>query len=175
MYLILNVGSTGTGKSTLIKEVIRTKRRVFVFDYQNEFIDLPIFLGKPIDKMRYVGELTDFMGIVEKLHGGGYYVVIEEASGLFESRIKSDYTKMLLSKRHTKTNYILNFHSLQDVPPKIWRYSDLLYMRKTNDMVKDVKKKFPQLLNVWGSVYNDKNVYSFEVVKLSNLTKNKNL
>lgn len=175
MYLILNVGSTGTGKSTQVFEAMRTASRVLVYDYQGEYTDLPVYQGKVLARMRFVGDMPDFLELVQRIKGKNFLVVVEEASGCFESRIKTDATKLFLSKRHHKTNYILNFHSMQDVPPKIWRYSDLLYLRKTNDMTKDIKKKFPSLVNTWVSVVNDPDRYKCEVLKLSNLTRDKNI
>ncbi len=175
MYLILNVGSTGTGKSTMIFETMKTANRVLVYDYQKEYTDLPVYKDQILPQMRFTGSMPDFLELVKKVRGKGFVVVIEEATGVFESRINIDSTRLLLSKRHDKTSYILNFHSMQDVPPKIWRYTDLLYLRKTNDMSKDIRKKYPTLFNSWVAVSNDSNRYACKVLKISNLTRDKNI
>ena len=64
---------------------------------------------------------------------------------------------------------------MQDIPPKIWRYSDLLYLRKTNDMTKDIKKKFPSLIQSWVEVVNHPDRYECKTIKLSNLTRDKDI
>lgn len=171
----------------MIFETMKTAKRILVYDYQNEYGEgnsnmqamglepLPKYEGKILARMRFVGDMSDFLDLVQRVRGKGFVVVIEEAMGVFKSNINMDTTRLFLSKRHDKTSYILNFHSMQHVPPMVWIYTDLLYLRKTNDMSKDIKKKYSNLFKSWVAIHNDSNRYACKVLKISNLTRDKNI
>jgi hypothetical protein len=170
-YIIFNVGATGTGKSEIIRNLIKEGRKIFVYDLQNEY-ELPEFR---CNQYRFSGKtksIDDFMCEVVKLEGTGYTIVIEEATGVFSSSRSKEWERLILSKRHDKLTYILNFHTLHKIPPFLFTYADLLILRKTGDFIHDIKKKFPQFLEIVQELEISKNLFDYRIIKLSNLVKN---
>lgn len=172
MYLIANVGGTGTGKSTLIKTLLKQGRRIFIFDVQNEYTKIPFFDPKNLrNQMRYYGDFSTYLDICELLPKG-FFCVIEEATGVFDSKIGLRFTNMILSKRHTGKTWVVNFHLMQYIPPKLVGFIDVLVLRKTGDIEKNIKSKFPQYLEEWKKILKDKDRYVKKVYFCSNLTMN---
>ena len=172
MYLILNIGSTGTGKSTLVnEEFIGKGRKVFIFDQQNEYPQLAWYDKKNIQpQMRFFGAISEFYSAWKTLPKG-YTIVVEEATGIYSGRASQEVITFILSKRHIKMNFVCNFHFLHAVPKNMASFADIIFLRKTNDFEMDVKKKFPQFLNDWKEVNADPNKYAFKELRVSNLTK----
>jgi predicted kinase len=112
-------GSSQTGKSTYIKELIKDKSNVFIFDVQNEYkngcknTDIDVFLNKAV-------KLTN------------YIIVFEEATLFFTTKTRSNHLyNLLISKKH-KNNYILLiFHSFADLPKYIRNYAQYITIFKT--------------------------------------------
>lgn len=170
MYLIINAGSTGTGKSTLIKRMLAQSSKFLIFDVQNEYDGIPIYNGKILPKMRFCkNDIIKFIDLVKRLDKG-YNVFIEEATGFIKGRSSLDFIKLVLSKRHLKINFILNFHSLHRVPLDLVEFTDIIYLRKTGDLEKNVKEKFPDILETWKKVKKSPNKYEVRALYLSNLT-----
>ncbi len=171
MFLICNVGSTGTGKSTLINDDFIDKgRKILVYDFQNEYKDLPYYNGKNLTgQMRYHGSLVMFQRLIKTLPKG-YTVVIEEATGVFSGKAGQSFIEMILSKRHHARIYICNFHSLHRIPKNLVEFCDLLVLRKTGDFGSDVKSKFPHLYDEWLQIKKSSNKYEKRTYTLSNLT-----
>lgn len=177
-YLVLNVGNTGTGKSTMIKKIIDTGARVCVYDFQGEYEDLPTFkealINKNFKQFRFIGADTSIESFMEFVHKHlvfkGYNIIIEEATGVFNSSRSDEFTRLILSKRHHLTSYILNFHALQRVTPSIYEYCDILYLRKTGDFEKNIKNKFPNIFEDWNEIKKSQNKYMYKVLYLSTLT-----
>lgn len=172
MYLIINVGSTGTGKSTLVnKEFVDKGRKVFIFDQQNEYSQLAWYDKAAIkDQMRFFGSMEDFYAAWKTL-SKGYTIVVEEATGIYSGRVSKEVITFILSKRHIKMNFVCNFHFMHSVPKNLMSFADLLYIRKTGDFEMDVKKKFPQYLETWREINASSDPYEHRMIKVSNLTK----
>lgn len=171
MITILNTGQTGTGKSTIFREnVIEKRKNCFVWDVQNEY-KLPFYSNKIEPQFKYYGDFDFFLDIVECLPvRGNYNIMVEEATGLFKGHIGKRFTNIILSKRHTGTNWWLNFHGLQSVPPDIKLFTDLLFLRKTNDIDKNVKEKWGlEIYEKWTKLKKSSDNYACELINMSNL------
>lgn len=150
MICTVQMGTTGSGKTEKSKELIRRSRRAVVYDYQEngDFDDLPIFdFENRLDKCRILASqysYKDFRDIVENYFFDlGYLVVCEEASGMFETNNKDNQVNdFLLSKRHRKVNFLLNFHNPRQVPPFIMDYCDIVIVRNTTGGKKHLTGKF---------------------------------
>lgn len=177
-YLICNLGSTGTGKSKLIDDMINKGVKVLVFDFQNEYT-IPTLSechkSKNYNQIRFPAidhTIEEFMDFVKaKGINKGYTVVIEEATGVFSSHRSKEFEVVILSKRHYLTHFILNFHSLHKVPPFIVDYTDAFVLRKTMDFEKNVKSKFPKIYDDWEKIQLSENIYEKKVIYWSSLTK----
>lgn len=172
MYLVANVGGTGSGKSTLLKKMMsqRSIGKIFIFDVQNEYEDIPPYKGEILPKMRFIGmNIEGFIDVVKKLPKG-YWIFIEEATGFFRGRSSKDFINIILSKRHIKQNFVLNFHTLHRIPIDIVEFTDIIYLRKTLDIEDNIKKKFPNILETWKSIKRSPDPYEMRALYMSNLT-----
>jgi ABC-type sugar transport system ATPase subunit len=156
MLLYLIIGETGSGKSTLAKHVWNKSTNAVVYDFQNEYE------GRVYSKNDLRGKFKilptthepDLIFDLDKiLHG--YTFILEECTGLFATgKVPERYVKRILSKRHTKNNWVLIFHSIQDVPPRFFRFCDVVILFRTGDFEKDVRNKVPQYVEHYTHLQN---------------------
>ena len=140
MYLILFIGHTGQGKSTLAQKLVKEKK-IYVFDVNNEYKHLPIDTGAIYPKMRNIDlDLKKFITNCEKLKNTN--ILIEDATGFLRGRQSAEFSRLLVKKRHQQNNYIILFHSINRVPPEVMEMSNFIYLFKTNDNFDIVDKKF---------------------------------
>jgi adenylate kinase family enzyme len=148
MYLYLIIGETGSGKSSLAKHIWKKSNSAVVYDFQNEYE------GRVYNRNDLRGKFKvlptthepDLIFDLDKVVSG-YTFILEECTGLFATgKVPEAYVKRILSKRHTKNNWILIFHSIQDVPPRFFRFADVVILFRTGDFEKDVRNKVPQYL-----------------------------
>ena len=147
MVCSIVIGATGTGKSDFIKDNFCKDERLMVYDYQShDYKELDIYDAK-LDQKRFRirgrdMDIETFFDVYnERIKYRGFTAIVEEATGLFSSSKDKEFTKLLLSKRHVKTNWVLCFHSVQDVPRSVLRFADWIILKKTMDIDSDVKLK----------------------------------
>jgi hypothetical protein len=153
MYLILIIGGTGQGKSPFIKSYCDGKN-VFVFDVQNEYGSKTKYKNeKPYNlstsdsnRQRFI--IADELAFIKKCQSKTKTIcVFEESTMFFQGAINKEMRKLIFSKAHSGNVYILVFHSINSVPPRIMEATDYVVLFKTADENKTVEKKFPRLLN----------------------------
>lgn len=134
MYCTLVIAHTGQGKSTFVKNAIKGKPN-YVFDVNNEYID---FNPAPhLEKNQFIDECMNFTDT---------FCVFEEATGFFRGSLSSNIDRMLVQKRHSRNRYFFLFHSIESVPPQIYRLSNYVVLFKTLDNAKNVERKYSRLL-----------------------------
>jgi len=148
--LICIVGSTGEGKSEVAKAMIAKTDNACVWDVQDEY-GLPMDIRGNLKKFSLNPRKHSIDDFIELTHVcEGYTFVCEEMTGYFDNgKIPREFTQEIVAKRHSRNKFILIFHSLQDIPPKIWRFTDTLILFKTEDLEKDVRIKYPNLVGDW--------------------------
>lgn len=148
--LICIVGCTGEGKSEVSKAMIAKTEHACVWDVQAEY-ELPMDIRGNLKKFSLDPRKHSIDDFIELTHVcEGYTFVCEEMTGYFDNgKIPREFTQEIVAKRHSRNKFILIFHSLQDIPPKIWRFTDILIMFKTEDLEKDVRIKYPKLVSDW--------------------------
>jgi hypothetical protein len=151
MKTIVLIGHTGTGKSEIVKNLIRGN--CFVNDIQNEYgsrtkypnqtpVNLTTDVTKP--RSRYVfGNPKMFIKIALKKRNT--VVVFEDATGFLEGRLSDDLRTLITNKMFTKNTYVFVFHSILSVPPKVIQMSDIVILFHTNDEYEHVKRKYGSL------------------------------
>lgn len=125
----LVVGMTDTGKSTYIKNLLKTvpnKKSLLIYDINNEYSEF--IEGKRILDFK---EFALLASVVKNS-----IIVFEEATIFLDGRFKTDLLvqKVLTLKKHRKNYIFLVFHSLADVPGYVYRLSNYLTLFKTNDL-----------------------------------------
>lgn len=188
-------GRTRTGKTSEAMKRIADEKKVFCYDFQNHYENLTYFNeGNKVTQegLTLVRTMSDFDEQVNKNRNGrlrvspvdfdinkylaiskvmrGYTMLIEEATGLFPNgRISQDMIEQVLSKRHTGNSFIFIFHSMHRVPPQMYEFIDSLYLFKTNDLEKNMKSKFPTMIEngTFRRIQNEKNPFYFEKLEVN--------
>jgi hypothetical protein len=169
MILICIAGATGTGKSTMAKKIVNTSKHVFIYDRQNEYDGIPYYSGQVLPRMRFFGDFAEFTEIAKNVKG--YTIVTEEATGIFSGRASRQFIDIVLSKRHTNNTFILIFHSIHRIPMNIYEFTDVFIMHKTNDIIDNVRKRYPNIYKSFIEVNNVNNKdYNYKkIIKLTGL------
>ena len=161
MVSILLIGMTGEGKSTFVRDYIKS-RNVCLFDVQNEYTDLSTDEKSP----RYRDCSCDVDHFVEMCSVRQNSVcVFEEATGFFSGKVAIEVNRLMISKRHSRNCYIFVFHSIGDVPPGIIRKMDYVVLYRTSDEPGHVRAKYERLYGSYLSLAN-KPKFSNEIIKL---------
>lgn len=150
---IINVGGTGTGKSTETRKLIELfdPEYLYVYDVNNEYNDL---YKKP-----FCG-VNEFLVLLENVTDA--LIVFEEATMFFSNKSSSEkLLGMLVQKRHKRNNFIFNFHSLRSIPRYIFDFVDFINIKKTNDTYKIAREKIDDevFLHLFESVNESNNPY----------------
>lgn len=172
MLLNLYVGETGSGKSTMAKRAIQKESHVIVYDVQNEY-GLPYFKKDNQLRGKFALSPIDFkfpQFVKFVTHAKGYHFVIEEATGIFYSKVGQEFIDAVLGKRHTGNTFHIIFHSLNRIPIRIYEFADRIYLFKTNDLEKNVKSKYPDMLEDFHKLQKAPK-YACKIFNQSNLVK----
>lgn len=153
---IIIAGGTGSGKTTLVKKYIATsKRKKLIYDVNNEY-------GYPYVKM------DDFLRSAIKAENS--LIVFEEATIFFRtSGVDNELREMLVRKRHTNNVFLFNFHSLSQVPLEILMFCDYFIIKKTNDQISQMERKYRGNLPIFKAfqeVHNSPNRFATKRLKL---------
>lgn len=139
MNLILIIGHTGQGKSTLVKKMIAGKRQ-YIFDVNNEY-SLPPDTGNILPQMRDTTlNVNRFLSVSKKIRNTN--IVFEDATGFFRGKQSKELMQQIVAKRHTGNNFIILFHSINRVPPELMEMANFVFLFKTIDNIDIVDKKF---------------------------------
>jgi len=153
MFVITIIGGAKQGKTPFIKNYIKDSQ-CLIFDVQNEYgmktkypNQVPYGLDtnnlKP--KSRVIDlDVEKFMDLCNTKRNT--VCVFEESTMFFQGMTGEQMRKLVFSKAHTGNVYVLVFHSINSVPPRIMEATDFVVLFKTNDEIKTVEKKFPRLL-----------------------------
>ena len=138
------VGMTGSGKSTLVKQMIKNVdvSRLWVNDVNGEYFpDRPYI---PTDK---------FLEQTLKLQR--CVIVFEEATIFFSNRGNvRDMRELLVRKRWTESVIIMIFHSIRTIPHYIYDLCNGVFVFRTNDARDLVAAKHERLLDAYDKVQN---------------------
>lgn len=140
MYLILVIGHTGQGKTTVVNKIIEGKNQ-YVFDVNNEYHHLSNDKDGFTSKMRNTDlNIGRFVANCARLKNTN--IVFEDATGFLQGRQSREMSRLMAAKRHSQNNYLILFHSINRVPPELMEMSNYILLFKTNDFEDNVVRKF---------------------------------
>jgi GTPase SAR1 family protein len=175
MVTIVVIGMTGEGKSEFVKNYIKN-RNCLVMDLQNEYGPQTKYPGQvPINlsdnpnhpRARYIGgDFDEYQRIV--LNKRNTICVFEEATIFLEGRTGKTMRRILTNKIFTKNVYILLFHSISAVPPRILQLTNYVVLYRTNDEPYQVERKYPSLLSSFNAIRDewDNHKGKYKVIKI---------
>lgn len=162
------IGGTGTGKSTFTEfNFVKNNSPVLLYDVNNEYPDIePDKTGKkrrckvsPMDCT-----IEQFIRMAKFRENTN--IIYEEATGFFNFRASSEMMQRIVAKRHGNNNYIFIFHSVKQVPKDLFEMVDYIILFKTKDIIADVEKKRPELIEPFKDLKKDRNKYAKKIIKL---------
>lgn len=161
---IINVGNTGTGKTTETKDLLNafkiTEKSFFIYDVNKEFLEF--YEGKFLKFKEFLKEANTKTNTV---------IVFEEATIFFQhNKTSEDIYELLVRKRHTNNTLIFNFHALHQVPIFILDFANYMILRQTNDVPSLIQKKFETYKNIYESfefVQESENFFEKQYIKLN--------
>jgi len=131
-YII--VGTTGTGKTTFVKERLKKVKlnALYLYDVNREYTE---FKNEPLPKFdNFLLKATSLKNAV---------MVFEEATIFFGNKSSShEMTELLVRKRHTNNTIFLVFHSLRAIPRNIMELVNGVFLFYTVDSSSLVDQKF---------------------------------
>lgn len=166
--LSVNVGKQGVGKTYfLLKSLFPAfvkQKGILIYDYscEDEYAIYPLILLQDLGKWKGQGIYRIYDADPEKVfeaiykHVRNCYLVLEDSKAYITSRPKQAIANVLGIRRQLGVDIIMNFWTLEDVPPQIYTYTNYLTIFKTADSEKKLQKmdklSSPEILKVWKSV-----------------------
>lgn len=153
MYVITVIGGAKQGKTPFIKDYCKDSN-ILINDIQNEYGEKTKYPGqKPyglatdnsLPRSRVIDlDVKAFISTCAKKRNT--ICVFEEATMFFQGMTGSDMRKLIFGKAHSGNVYILVFHSINSVPPRLMEGTDYVILFKTNDEEDTVESKYKRLL-----------------------------
>lgn len=142
------VGTNGTGKTTLTKQLL-TNRKTLVVDPDGlEWSSLPtidineITLLKDGKKARIIApDYKDIVELVNYQHGN---LVLDDCRYYVRSRIEEGVRQLLVRRRQKDVDIFAVAHSLNEVPPTFWTFATHLVLFKIKDNPQRLKQNIPK-------------------------------
>lgn len=135
MKSFLIVGSTGTGKTTFVKKILKlSKSKKYIYDINREYTEFN-------NEFIFNSDFNFFCSATDKLKNS--VIVFEEATIFFNNKgSNKSTTEQLVRKRHTNNVLVFVFHSLRTIPLHIFDLIDFLVLHKTGDNINLINRKF---------------------------------
>lgn len=133
-FSICVVGSTGVGKTTFVKSIIKDihSTNIIKYDPFNEY------------EKGYNIEIDNFLQLDYK----NKLILVEEATSVLSFYNRIDIIKMLTRRRHNNVSSIFVFHSIRTIPVYIFDFLDGIVFFRTNDRRDIVEKKYKDIINL---------------------------
>lgn len=162
MKSFLVVGSTGTGKTTFVKSLLKkSKKPLYIYDINNEYKEFNNLYS-------FNSDFNNFCEVTENKKDS--LIVYEEATIFFSNKGANTLTTgQLVRKRHTNNILVFVFHSLRTVPLHILDLTDYLILHKTGDNINLIERKFDgnsKILKPFYFCLNSKNKHEKKIICL---------
>ncbi len=186
----LFAGTRGTGKTTAVKQVIRSStipKKLIVDTFDSDVwqtlehhgfpdgmnIPIPIIDQKKIPYWksgiyRLISSDTDLIFPIIEKHVKNALIVFEDATKYIGSRLDKPVRKFVLDSKQKNLDLIFIFHSLASIPPELVRVANYLTLFKTQEGMPSLHKyPFPQIPIAMKKIQKSSNRYHYETIRLS--------
>lgn len=142
------VGTNGTGKTTLVRELIGDKRTLVVDPDGLEWGDLPMIDVDDIDRIKegkkariVAPNYKDMAELTRYMNGN---LVLDDCRYYIKSRIEEGVRQVMVRRRQKAVDIFAVAHSLNEVPPTFWTFASHLVLFKTKDNPERLKQNIPR-------------------------------
>lgn len=171
MTLIV-VGSTGTGKSTFIKQLKKTvvsgkhaNKTTLIFDFQNEHSDINAVRVVPNKNLPVKIAKEKFFK--QFLLKNNSCIIFEEARIYCKHQdLNEDMIKKLVGKRHDNNTIIFSFHSMRQIPLWLLDYTDFVFMKHTIDTNIQRFREYPEIIEAFECLKSQHPIDLYEVLEI---------
>lgn len=142
------VGTNGTGKTTLTKQLINTRKTLVVDPDGLEWAQIPtidiqeITLLKEGKHARIIA--PDYKDIIELVNYRNGNLVLDDCRYYVRSRIEEGVRQLLVRRRQKDVDIFAVAHSLNEVPPTFWTFATHLVLFKIKDNPQRLKQNIPK-------------------------------
>lgn len=185
----LCVGNRGTGKTDFSKDLAANTalpKTLIVDTFDNsvwrnmktwnhpEWVNREIPIISPDDVKRHqygIGRTfdsdTDKMQRILAQDVSNTFVIVEDASRYFESKLTVAQRTYLLNSKQTNVDFHLVFHYLTDIAPRLVKMADYITIFKTDEFTFDEKKfHHPEFRKAFNMVKNSRDPHAKITLKL---------
>jgi predicted methyltransferase len=142
------VGTNGTGKTTLTKQLINTHKTLVVDPDGLEWSQLPTIEIDEITRLRANKHARiiapEYKEIVELVNYRNGNLVLDDCRYYVKSRIEEGVRQLLVRRRQKDVDIFAVAHSLNEVPPTFWTFATHLVLFKIKDNPQRLKQNIPK-------------------------------
>lgn len=180
--LTIILGTNGTGKTTILKRIIKASNdsRVLIItpDYaewteypENELKGKDDFLFTGV--MRHIYDGSKFGTLQKLVYLKKCTIVFDDCRAYLKSSTAEEIHKLIIRRRQRETDIFAVGHGFTEVPPKFFTFASDLFLFRTTDNIarrKDCLKDFDRMKEAQERVNkkaNTVNAHYFEYIKFN--------
>lgn len=187
----IEVGTRGTGKTDMIKEVAFKASKIFPKVLFVDTFDNPVWANLstwkhpertdpipviPLEKFHlwkkgigrvYSSNVKELMTTIQT-NARNTFIVFEDATRYIGSKLTDDVHNFVLDSKQKNLDLVFVFHSLMSVPPDLVRVADILILFKTNEgKIPEYKYPWPEIPKAMKTLRQSSNRYEYKVIQLN--------
>jgi len=178
-FLLLIVGTNGTGKTTFCKQLIQNKidtgqRALIVTNHIAEWLEVEHIDVRSNELKTFTGIRKTHMNKIlfnelKRFYNG--ILVFDDSRRYINSRVENNLEDLLISRRQQMIDIFAVAHSFSKIPKAFYSYASHLALFKTNETAKtrsDVIYDIDKVINLQQKVniqYDKGNKFYYEILK----------
>lgn len=141
-------GTNGTGKTTLLRQLVDTNKKLLVIDPDgmewNDLVEIDVArVGEVQDgkKARVIAPSAEELDYLKDFQDGN--LVLDDCRYYVKSRIEESIRQTLVRRRQKGIDVYAVGHSLTEIPPTFWVFATHIILFKTKDNVSRLRQNIP--------------------------------